>query len=216
MEQRFTLHEIVFTSLLFHELCGGNGIFREGAGNRQLLIHCQPRGGFSTPVYKTGPVTDAGWNLQAQAGINLFGARAGLVGEFDYNHMGINSATLSQVGVPGGASNIWAFSAEPVIRLFPNNRVSFYAIGGPGVYHDNISYTAPVIAPVFSFFGPIGVPGNIVLASNTLYKPGVNGGAGVTFRLGQTEGKFFAEARYAQIYTRPVTSWVPVTFGFRW
>lgn len=172
--------------------------------------------GFTTPAYRTGMQNDTGWNVQAEAGINFFGARAGLVAEFDYDHMGINSTTLAGLGVPGGGNNIWGWSAEPVIRFRPDARVSFYTIGGPGIYHDNISLTAPGVAPVITPFGPVGVGSNIVLASSTVYRLGANGGAGFTFRLGDSKGKFFAEARYAEIYTRPATTWVPVTFGFRW
>jgi hypothetical protein len=47
------------------------------------------------------------------------------VGEFDFNHMGINSATLYNVGYPGGFNNVALFSVDPVIRFNPNGRVSF-------------------------------------------------------------------------------------------
>jgi len=171
--------------------------------------------GFSTPVYRTGTQQDDGWNAQAQAGVNFFGGRGALVGEFDFNHMGVNSTTLGNIGYPGGFTNIASFSIDPVIRFNPHGRVSFYLIGGPGVYHRALDFTAPVVVP--SFFGPDAFFGtNGIVASYTTTKLGVNGGAGFIYRIGGGNLKFFGEARYTQMYTQRVMSWVPVTFGFRW
>lgn len=173
--------------------------------------------GFTTPVYRTGSALDTGWNLQAQAGVNLFGAHAGIVGEFDFNDMGINSTTLSNVGYPGGSTYVYDFTVDPILRLNPNGRVGFYLIGGPGVYHRTVDYTVPAGFTGFNpFFGNFYVPGNEVVSSYGTTKLGVNGGAGVNFRLGSGRGKFFAEARYNQMYTYHPTSFIPVTFGFRW
>jgi len=178
--------------------------------------------GFTTPVYHTGNALDMGWNFQGQAGINLFHAHLGLVGEFDYNHMGINSATLNALQFPGGTTSVWDFTADPVIRFNPNGKVDFYLIGGPGIYHRHIEFTQPSIAtftgfdPFFGVFYPVSVPTNQVLLSYDANKLGVNGGGGFNIHVGSGHAKFFAEARYHQIYTNRPTSYIPVTFGFRW
>ena len=49
--------------------------------------------------------------------------------------MGVNSATLNNVGFPGGSTYNWDVSADPIIRFNPHGRLDFYLIGGPGVYH---------------------------------------------------------------------------------
>lgn len=178
--------------------------------------------GFTTPVYGTGSQLDNGWNLDAQAGINLFAAHLGLVGDFSFNDLGINSTALSNVGFPGGSTYIWDFSVDPVIRFRPQSRVSFYLIGGPGVYHRYVDFTQPSVAyftgfdPFFGVFYPVGVPVNQVVLSYSTTRFGVNGGAGINFGLGHGHAKFFAEARYNEMYTRPRTTYLPVTFGFRW
>jgi hypothetical protein len=123
--------------------------------------------GFSTPVYRTGTQEDVGWNAQGQAGINFFGGRAALVGEFDFNHMGINSPTLNYIGYPGGFTNVAAFSIDPVIRFNPHGRASFYLIGGPGIYHRSLDFTAPVGVTVPTFFGPDNFFTNGIVASYT-------------------------------------------------
>ncbi|MGD1096231.1 MAG: hypothetical protein ABSB35_30095 [Bryobacteraceae bacterium] len=61
----------------------------------------------------------------------------------------------------------------------------------------------------FPGFGPFAT-------SFSTTKLGVNGGGGVSMRFGNSRAKFFAEARYNQMYTRPVTSFIPVTFGIKW
>lgn len=177
-------------------------------------------GGFVTPVYGTGTRLNNGWNFTAGAGVNIV-PHLSLVGEFMFNSMNINSATLQSLQFPGGDTRIWAVTASPVIHLTSHSPVDVYLIGGPGVYHRNVEFTQPTIAtftafdPFFGVFFPVAVPANQVLLSYATTKLGVNGGAGVGF--GKWKGvKFYAEARYHQIYTNRTTSFIPVTFGFRW
>jgi hypothetical protein len=178
--------------------------------------------GFTTPVYHTGTALDTGWNINAQGGMNLFDAHLSLVGEFMFTSMGINSATLNALNFPGGTTSIWAITADPVIRFHPHGKVDFYLIGGPGIYHRNVEFTRPTIAtytgfdPFFGVFYPIAVPANQVLASYSTNKLGVNGGGGFNFHVGQGHAKFFAEARYHEMFTPRPTAFLPVTFGFRW
>lgn len=189
--------------------------------NANSLFTASLGAGFTMPVYSAGSQLDTGWNAQAQAGVNFFGARLGLVGEFDFNDMGINSTTLSAVGFPGGNTYIYSFSGEPVIRFHPNSRFSPYLIGGPGVYHRDVDFTVPGVATGFGidpFFGiyPVGISTNIVVQHYATTKLGVNGGLGFNYRLGSGHAKFFAEARYTQMYTQHTMAYIPVTFGFRW
>lgn len=56
-----------------------------------------------------------------------------------------------------------------------------------------------------------------LIRSGTLYKPGVNGGAGFSFTLGDRSNiKIFAEARYHRMFIRGSdASLIPVTSGIR-
>jgi hypothetical protein len=100
---------------------------------------------------------------------------------------------------------------DPVIHFAPSNRFNPYIIGSDGIYHRTVEFTATTIATVTGFdrffgFFPVNVPANQVLASNSVYKPGFDGGV-----------KLFAEARYHYMYTaHRGTSILPVTFGIRW
>jgi hypothetical protein len=178
-------------------------------------------GGFTVPEYNTGTRHDNGWNFNAGAGANFLSSHVGLMGEFMYNSLGVNSATLQTLQFPNGSTSIWAVSAEPVVRFNPHGQVDFYLVGGPGVYHRNVEFTQPTIA-AFSAFDPffgifqVAVPANQVLLSYSTTKLGVNGGGGVSVHLGHSRAKIYAEARYHQMYTRTPTAFVPVTFGIRW
>lgn len=177
--------------------------------------------GFTEPLYSGSNNFDLGWNFQGQAGVNFFGGHLGLVGEFDFQNMGVDSAVLGALGYPGGVGRIYSFSGEPILRLNPHSRTTFYLIGGPGIYHGAVDFTAPAT----NFVG-VTVP--VVLASYSTNNLGVTGGAGVDFHLGRYHAsKFFAEARYTQMYSAgygaafaPFSSrrfaYLPVTFGFRW
>jgi hypothetical protein len=191
--------------------------------NSYSLFTAGAGGGFSEPIYHAGGQLDMGWNFRGQAGVNLFGGRMGLVGEFGFDDMGVTSSVLNNLGFPGGNTYVYSFSAEPVIRFGTHHRVTPYLFGGPGVYHRTVDFTAPTVAtytgfdPFFGVFYPVAVPANQVLASYSTTKLGVTGGAGFDFHLGSSgHGKFFAEARYTQMYTTRPMAWIPVTFGFRW
>jgi hypothetical protein len=178
-------------------------------------------GGFTVPAYNTGLRHDDGWNIGTGAGVNFFGSHLGVNGEFMFNSMGINSATLQALEFPGGNTHVWSFTVDPVLRLNPRGKVDFYLTGGYGVYHRYVAFTQPTTAvfnafdPFFGVFYQVGVPANQVLLSYSTTKGGVNGGGGVSMRLGHSRAKIYAEARYHQMYTRTPTTFVPVTIGFR-
>jgi opacity protein-like surface antigen len=179
-------------------------------------------GGFTEPVKASDGRLDMGYNIHAGAGVNLAPA-FGVIGEFGYNNLGVNSTVLSAVGAPEGSSRIYSLTLNPVVRFNPHGRFDFYAIGGGGWYRRTVEFTQPSIAaitafdPFFGFF-PALVPADTVLGSFTQNKGGWNVGAGVTVQVkDDSNAKFFAETRYHYVYTTPVrTSILPVTFGLRW
>ena len=113
---------------------------------------------------------------------------------------------------------------NPIIHFNPRGRFDAYAIGGGGYYRRTVEFTEPSVAtitafdPFFGVFFPAAIPTNTVLGSFTQNKGGLNIGGGVSMRLrGDSNAKFFAEARYHYIFTSPIrTAVLPVTFGLRW
>ncbi len=180
-------------------------------------------GGFTEPVRYTDGRLDTGFNLSAGAGINL-DPHLGVMAEFGYNHLGINSTILGAVGVPGGSARIYNVGLAPIFRFNPRGRYDFYVVGGGGYYRRTLEFTAPTVTtttafdPFYGLFFPVNVPGTTVLSSVTQNKSGLNIGGGVSVRIKpDSNTKFFAESRYHYIYTSPIrTSILPVTFGIRW
>jgi hypothetical protein len=220
-----------YMNRLFHRVCGGIGLTGLAILTIAPLVAQEQEdhlwtaslgAGFTTPSYHTGTEMDTGWNISTGAGLNFFHSHLGLNGEFMFNSLGVNNSTLNNLGYPGGDVHVWAFTGDPVIRLNPHGRFDFYLTGGPGVYHRYVEFTAPTLAsftgynPFLGVFYPVTVPANEVVNSFSTTKLGVNGGGGFTMRLGSGRAKFFAEARYNQMYTRQVTSFIPVTFGIKW
>jgi len=177
--------------------------------------------GPTVPLNPTAKRTnDVGWNISAGGGLS--NNHVGLMLDFMFNDININDNTLTQVGAPNGSVRTWGFTLDPVVHVTQEGPADIYFTGGGGIYHRTVEFTQPTVAqttffdPWFGFYpGLIGT--NQILASYGQYKGGVDGGAGVSFRLGSSHVKAFMEARYHYIFTRPVaTTMIPVTVGLRW
>ena len=178
-------------------------------------------GGFTNPINPIGSRLDTGWNVAAGVGVNA-NHHFGLMLDFMFNDMPINQRFLNQVQAPDGSVRVWGFTLDPVVHLTQEGPVDFYVTGGGGIYHRTVEYTQPVIQqgvffdPWFGFY-PAAFGTNQIIGSFGQYKGGINGGAGMSFKLGNSNIKAFAEARYHHIFTRNVaTDLIPVTFGIRW
>ncbi len=179
-------------------------------------------GGFAEPVKDLGTRLNVGWN--AAAGVGLSGQHLGIMLDASFNHFGINDTSLNRVGVAGGSTRVWGFTLDPIVHLAPKDGpMDVYVTGGGGVYYRTVQFTQPGITtvtafdPWFGVFYPANVASNIVVGSYSVAKPGVDFGAGMSFRLGASHAKLFAEARYHHMFTNNIdTTYVPVTFGIRW
>jgi hypothetical protein len=177
-------------------------------------------GGFTQGVGNTGRNLDTGWNIRGGAGLN-FNPYVGAMLDLGYDHMGINSSTLANIGVPGGNVQIFSATIDPVVHVNPHGHFDVYLTGGGGLFHWYQEFTQPTVAivPAFNpFFGfySAAVPTNQILSSYSVNRPGFDVGAGIAFGT-RRHGKIFAEARYDHIYMEHShVDYIPVTFGFRW
>lgn len=158
-----------------------------------------------------GQTADKGWNISAGGGFTNH--HLGMMLDFMYNDIGINPAGVSQAGASSGNIHTWGFMLDPVLHLSHEGPFDFYVTGGGGIFNRTVDFNNPGTVMA----GLNLVPSGPVPSSYSVYKGGVDGGAGVSFKLGPTHLKAFAEARYYYIFTAPVaTTMIPVTVGLRW
>jgi hypothetical protein len=204
-------------------LASGIGVLLIGAISAQETPRAtfNVGGGFTQTLGATGRRIDPGWNFDAGAGYN-FHPYVGLMLQFNYNQLDVNTATVNALGFPAGNIRQWSLTLDPVIHTNPRGPVDLYFIGGGGLYQRTQEFTQPATAVVTGFdpffgFYQFGVPANQVVASYTVNKPGVNGGMGVSFG-SKWHVKFYGEARYHRMFlgNDRHTDLLPVTFGIRW
>jgi hypothetical protein len=173
-------------------------------------------GGFTQPVGNTGRYLNDGWNVQGGVGYN-FSNYIGVMGQLDFNSMGMNGAALGTSGFPGGDIHVFSATVDPIVHLTPKSHFDLYAIGGGGLYHWYQQFSTPTGVVSNSFAGsfPLVIPN--VGDAYSVNKPGWNAGMGVALGT-KWHGKVFAEARYVHIFLNNGErgDYVPVTFGFRW
>jgi hypothetical protein len=175
-------------------------------------------GGYTNSLGSSGRYLDDGWNVQAGGGYN-FNSHLSAMLDFNASSMGINSATLSNLGAPGGNVHILSFTVDPMVHVIRKGAFDLYLIGGGGLYHRYDDLTAPSFGfgPIVTPFGFFNAPvvGETVLASYSINKPGFDAGAGISLGT-KWHAKFYAEARYNRMFTDVPTDYIPVTFGVRW
>jgi hypothetical protein len=147
-----------------------------------------------------GQSSGTGWNISAGGGVTTH--RYGMMLDFMYDSVGINAAGLAQTGASSGNVHTWGFTLDPVVHITQEGPLDLYFTGGGGIYNRSFDFNNPMVS------GP---------TSDSVYKGGVDGGVGVSFKLGPSHLKAFAEARYHYIFTAPTaTTMIPVTVGLRW
>jgi len=171
-------------------------------------------GGFNLPFGGTHNYASPGWTFQVGGGRN-FNKTLGVLLQFDYNKMGVQTNTLNnqlqiynnlgatdQNGDPltqlGGYIHDWSFTLDPIVNFYTSDSWGAYVTGGAGFYHKVTAFTIPVISEYYDpYYGPIEYQANQpidVYVSNAF---GANAGFGVTYKLSRWAGeRLYAEARY--------------------
>jgi hypothetical protein len=173
-----------------------------------------PQGNLSTFVNNGGNiVVGGGYNVNHYLSTN---------GEFMWNDLPINSATLQALQTPSASARQYSLTFDPVIHLPVWRRLRGYVIGGIGWYYRSGETTIPtagvVCDPYWSWwFGCTIGTVNIVTGSTSANAFGENIGAGLTYPLGESGVKFYTEFRYHHAsYHNVNTNLIPLTFGIRW
>jgi hypothetical protein len=177
-------------------------------------------GGFGLPVGGTHNYLTTGWGIQVGGGRN-FNKKFGVALQFDYDHFGFQSGTLSNLlnnvydpppisatdqngnslSQLGGSTHIWSFTLDPKYNITQGDNWGTYVVGGVGFYHKVADFTTPGLAEECSiYYGCFEYNANQTIDSYVSNAPGFSGGVGVTYKFSRfTSERFFAEARYVYI-----------------
>jgi hypothetical protein len=185
------------------------------------------------PVSATADVISTGWGFTAGVGYN-FNRRNAFVGEFMWNKVYPNTpqldplrAVLQGAGGLDGNTDLFVISGNYRFEL-RGKLMGVYLIGGPGWYHRNSNLSRTITtgtgitcAPVWFWWGFSCTSGlvtaNQTLASSGASAWGVNGGGGVTVRVGEAPYRLYFEARYHYAPNSNInTQFVQVTVGIRY
>jgi hypothetical protein len=183
---------------------------------------CQTRPTFffgGGPTFPNNRISDylkTGFHFAAGGGIRLTDTFS-LLGEFDYNQLGVEERALQILEVPDGNARVYSVTGNLKYNL-AQGRVQPYIIGGAGWYRRTVEFTEPttqvvtIFDPWWGYFNTV-VPANQVLGSVTRDAAGVNAGGGVSFDVGQGT-KVFAQIRWHRAFHSPTnTTIVPLTIG---
>jgi len=141
----------------------------------------------------------------------------------------------------GGNAHIWSFTLNPTFNLYQGEKFGAYGVVGGGFYHKVTNFTVPNLQTVQDAFGNIyQYQANQNIDHYTSNAPGVTGGIGLTYKFSRwSNERLFAEARFVHTFNQarlgdPIvtgastgtpnnlyppnsneTSYIPITFGFR-
>lgn len=178
-------------------------------------------GGVGFPQGNLSSFVNTGGNFVIGGGVN-FARMFGVDTEFMWHDLPINSSTKALLQTSGASARQYAWTFNPIVHFPLGHKFGAYAIGGIGWYHRSGETTTPgvgvVCDPYWSWWYGCGLGTvNFVTGSRSANSFGENIGAGLTFRLGESHAKIYAEARYHHAsYSHVSSQLLPLTFGIRW
>jgi len=168
--------------------------------------------GFELPIGDTFHYYNTGYAFQVGGG-RQFNKKFAVLLQFDYDHFGINGATLSNqlnlysVSCTGciasldGNNHVWSFTLNPTYTFLQGDKYGAYVVGGVGFYHKVTNFTTPETGEECSiYYGCFDVTENAVIDHYSSNAPGFNGGVGLTYKFSRfADERFFIEARYVVV-----------------
>ena len=171
--------------------------------------------GLAMPIGNTHKYETPSYGFQFGGGRN-FNKTVGLLLQFDYDHFGLQGATLANqnylydygcpagtvaagtCGVSGldGNNHVWSFTLNPTFTLPTKGSLGAYAVVGGGFYHKVTNFTEPTIEEsCYYYCEEYQVNSNIDHYTSNAF--GVNGGVGLTYKFSRfSNARFYVEARY--------------------
>jgi len=179
-------------------------------------ITLEALGGITMPIGSAKNEMTLGYNVIIGAGWTFTPAVAALM-EFQYDHFGLTTATLKANNEPAGFARFWSFSASPRYYIGRNHRFGGYATAGAGIYGLETAFTDPSQIQTYcdSYYGAGCQSSSApIVASNTSYKGGFDGGGGLTYSPAGNRFKLVTDVRYNRFLSHANNSFITVSIGF--
>src|ERR1035437_5968245 len=181
-------------------------------------------GGLGLPIGDTHVYETPSYGFQFGGGRN-FNKTVGVLLQFDYDHFGLQGATIAnqeyiynyctpaQVTAgycapagPGqggnitqldGNNHVWSFTVNPTFTLATEGSLGAYMVVGGGFYHKVTNFTLPQTQQACGIYGCGYYTVNANVDHYTSNAPGVGGGFGLTYKFSKfSNERFFVEGRY--------------------
>ena len=174
--------------------------------------------GLTLPAGNTHKYETPSYGFQFGGGRN-FNKYTGLLLQFDYDHFGLQGATIAnqtylydtgcttlqiQNGVCGvsgldGNNHVWSFTLNPTFTLPTNGSLGAYAVVGGGFYHKVTNFTEPTVEE-YCYYYCQEYEANANIDHYTSNAIGVNGGFGLTYKFSKfSNERLYMEARYVYL-----------------
>jgi hypothetical protein len=178
-------------------------------------------GGLADPIGNTHKYETPSYGFQVGGGRN-FNKTTGLLLQFDYDHFGLQGATLANeqyaynyyctpaqqnagnctlITNLDGNNHVWSFTLNPTFTLPTEGSAGAYFVLGAGFYHKVTNFTEPGTGYYYDpYYGYIPYSANQTIDHYTSNAVGVNGGFGLTYKFSKfSNERFYMEARYVYI-----------------
>jgi hypothetical protein len=186
-------------------------------------------GGLSVPLNPTARYAGVNGNGTSGVGVN-FDKYNSVEGDFLWIGLPPNFAVAHSNFRPDVSINLFALTGQYRFHLdnIGESPFGFYLLAGGGWYYRLTDigrrfFVPPqtICQPIYNWWGLACADNGFVSAtgsrSNGSSAGGANGGVGFTIRFAHTGWKFFAESRYHYVWSTFIpTTFVPITFGFRY
>jgi hypothetical protein len=170
--------------------------------------------GLALPIGDTHVYETPSYDFQLGGGRN-FNKTVGVILQFDYDHFGLQGATLanqqyveniytqnyfgqSLTGNLDGNNHVWSFTLDPTFTLATEGSLGAYMVVGGGFYHKVTNFTLPSVQcdPFYGYCYNV----NQNFDKYTSNAGGVNGGFGLTYKFSKfSNERFYVEGRYVVV-----------------
>jgi hypothetical protein len=178
--------------------------------------------GASVPVGNTHYYETPSYDFQVGVGRN-FSKTLGVLFQFDYDHFGLQGATLANqmyiynYGCPSGTiaagscgvqaldgnNHVWSFTLNPTFTLATEGSMGAYVVVGGGFYHKVTDFSIPTTQEECTYYGCGYYNVDETVDDYTSNAGGVNGGLGLTYKLSKfSNERFYIEGRYVVVFNQ--------------